>query len=348
MINGLVSVVLPIYNVEKYLERCMNSVINQTYKNIEIIMVDDGSTDSSGKLCDEWKEKDDRIRVIHKSNEGLGLARNTGIENANGEFICFFDSDDYIDTDTIEILYETAKKYDSQIVTFGFRTVNSEGQVVSENIPNIEKTLFQGNEIIENFLPELISFDPNTGISSGLWMSAWASMYSMKLIADNDWKFVSERIMISEDVYSLLILYKNVSKVSVVKRSFYYYCENDTSSLTRVFRPDRYEKQKIFLKGCLDICDKMGYSNEIRSRLYYQFIGNSLGAMKRIAISDAPTNKRYKQISKIVKDDVMQDVVSNLNLKNESFGRKLLFESIKRKLSVCTYLLVYAQAKKTL
>ncbi len=348
MVNGLVSIVLPIYNVEKYLDRCMQSIINQTYSNIEIIMVDDGSTDSSGKLCEKWKEKDSRISVIHKNNEGLGLARNTGIENANGEYICFFDSDDYIDLDTIECLYNAAKNDDSEVVTFGFKTVNCDGNIIRENVPTIEKTVFSNQEVIDGFLPELISFDPHTGISSGLWMSAWASMYSMKVIKDNGWKFVSERIMISEDVYSLLILYKSVSKVTVIKRAFYYYCENDTTSLTRVFRPDRYEKQKTFLKGCLDICDKLKYSNEIKSRLRYQFMGNSLGAMKRIVISDASFGNRYAQISKIVNDDMMQEVVSGLDLKNESGMRKVLFNCMKSKLSLFVYLMLYVQAKRTL
>lgn len=348
MKKGLVSIVLPIYNVEKYLNRCMESVVNQTYSNIEIIMVDDGSTDSSGKICEEWKMQDNRIRVVHKNNEGLGLARNTGIENAEGEYVCFFDSDDYIEFDTVEKLYSAAKANNSDIVTFGFRTINSDGKMVNETVPSIEKTTFEGEEIIEFFLPEMISFNPHTGISSGLWMSAWASMYSMELIKKYNWKFVSERIMISEDVYSLLILYKHVSRVTVVRRAFYYYCENDTSSLTRVFRADRYQKQKTFLKGCLAVCDDLNYSEEIRMRLCYQFIGNSLGAMKRIAISEAPLNKRYDQISTIVNDDIMQNVISKLELRNESKIRKLLFSSIKNKLSIVTFILVLLQAKRTL
>ena len=206
MIKGLISIVLPIYNVEKYLNRCMNSVVNQTYPNLEIIMVDDGSTDSSGILCEQWKEKDDRIVVVHKKNEGLGLARNTGIEYARGEYIFFFDSDDYIELNTVESLYCAAKENHSDIVTFGFRTMDSDGKIVSETVPSIEKNYFTGSEILDVFLPEMISFNPHTGVSSGLWMSAWASMYSMELIKKNAWKFVSERIMISEDVYSLLDL----------------------------------------------------------------------------------------------------------------------------------------------
>ena len=89
MEKGLITIVLPIYNVEKYLDRCMHSIVNQTFSNLEILMIDDGSTDSSGVLCDKWAKEDSRVRVIHKKNAGLGMARNTGIDNSRGEYICF-------------------------------------------------------------------------------------------------------------------------------------------------------------------------------------------------------------------------------------------------------------------
>lgn len=101
----LISVIIPIYNVEKYVKRCLDSVLNQTYCHLEVILVDDGSTDSSGKICDEYKKMDTRIRVIHKSNEGVSSARNLGIEVANGEYIAFIDSDDAMEKDCIEYLY---------------------------------------------------------------------------------------------------------------------------------------------------------------------------------------------------------------------------------------------------
>ena len=94
MLNKKVTVVLPIYNVEKYLDRSVKSIVEQTYTNLEIILVDDGSPDMCPQMCDEWARKDKRIKVIHKKNAGLGMARNTGIDNASGDYICFFDSDD--------------------------------------------------------------------------------------------------------------------------------------------------------------------------------------------------------------------------------------------------------------
>ena len=113
--QDLISIVVPIYNVEKYLEKCINSIIIQTYKNIEIILVNDGSTDSSGKICDIYLKIDKRIKVVHKKNGGLSDARNVGIENAKGKYIAFIDSDDFLDSDFIEILYNLIIEYNADV-----------------------------------------------------------------------------------------------------------------------------------------------------------------------------------------------------------------------------------------
>ena len=114
--NSLISVIVPIYNVEKYLDRCVESIINQTYKNLEIILVDDGSPDNCTQMCDDYAKKDSRIRVVHKENGGLSDARNAGMEVATGEYVSFIDSDDYISLDFYETLFQTMIDNDSDIV----------------------------------------------------------------------------------------------------------------------------------------------------------------------------------------------------------------------------------------
>ncbi len=124
--SGLISVIIPVYNVEKYLSECTNSVLAQTYENYEIILVDDGSTDSSGKICDEYAEKKDKITVIHKANGGLSDARNTGLTLSKGEYIYFLDSDDYIIPEAFEELIESIKKDDSDFVFFDAKSFEDE------------------------------------------------------------------------------------------------------------------------------------------------------------------------------------------------------------------------------
>ena len=111
----LISVIVPVYNVEKYLKKCVNSITSQTYENLEILLVDDGSTDLSGQICNEFEKNDARIKVIHKKNGGLSDARNAGLDRAKGQYYAFIDSDDYIQDNTIEIMLNAVKKNKSEI-----------------------------------------------------------------------------------------------------------------------------------------------------------------------------------------------------------------------------------------
>ena len=138
--EDLISIVIPVYKVEKYLEKCVESVINQTYKNLEILLVNDGSPDNCPKICDEYAQKDNRIKVIHKENGGLSDARNAGIDVATGKYITFIDSDDYISNDYVEYMYNLAQKHNAQIATCEFEIVYLEDELKndSEYIEDIE------------------------------------------------------------------------------------------------------------------------------------------------------------------------------------------------------------------
>lgn len=152
--NSLISVIVPIYNAEQYLEKCIDSIINQTYTNFEIILVNDGSTDNSGSICDEYAKKDSRIRVIHKENGGLSSARNVGLDNANGEYVSFVDSDDWIEQDMLETLYNSCEENNAEISCGGRYDVYPKSTIVglcpknSECISRIEmiKKLFASVE----------------------------------------------------------------------------------------------------------------------------------------------------------------------------------------------------------
>lgn len=158
--HDLISVVVPVYNVQNYLVNCIKSILNQTYKNIEIILVDDGSTDDSGSICDSYAKIDNRVKVIHKTNGGLSDARNVGIKNANGMYITFVDSDDYIDKNYIESLYILITKYDSDIACSNMKKTDSlNDKIINKNekiniynsIDAIKEILYQRN--IDNSAP---------------------------------------------------------------------------------------------------------------------------------------------------------------------------------------------------
>lgn len=133
-----ISVIIPVYNIEKFIERCVNSIINQTYKNLEIILVDDGSTDNSGKICDEFAKKDSRIIVIHKSNKGLSDTRNIGIEKATGDYLSFIDGDDWIEKDTYEQFLLNNKEINADLIVFGMSIDYEDGTTKIKYLPQKE------------------------------------------------------------------------------------------------------------------------------------------------------------------------------------------------------------------
>ena len=141
-----ISVIVPVYNVEQYLSRCMNSIINQSYSDIEIILIDDGSTDSSGQICDDYARSDNRIKVIHKKNGGLSDARNVGLDVACGEFIAFVDSDDFIHKDMFNILLNKMNKYECDIVESGFIKVYENQKINEEEFINDKESIYNREE----------------------------------------------------------------------------------------------------------------------------------------------------------------------------------------------------------
>lgn len=339
MIKGLVSVVVPIYNVEKYLERCVSSIAAQTYTNLEIILVDDGSPDNCPQLCEQWVCRDSRIKVIHKENAGLGMARNTGIENATGEYICFFDSDDYVDRNTIEQCYQVAKESDADMVCFGMRYVNAEGKVTGERIPAPPKQLFSGDEVRKVFLPALVAPDPKTGENFNISMSACCKMFSMKTIEKRGWRFVSERQIISEDFYSLLGLYRDVETVAVLPQAFYSYCQNG-SSLTHTYRPDRYRQVRHFYHETVKLCRELDYPEEVARRFRGPYLSFVISALKQEVMADRSVAEQRESVKKIIDDQTLQDVLFDIRKEPQDLTKKILFFAMRYKLySVCFGLL---------
>lgn len=145
-----ISVIVPVYNQEKFIKRCVNSLKKQTYHNIEIILVDDGSVDASPRICDELACNDDRIKVIHKINGGLSSARNTGLRNATGDYIAFLDSDDWVERDTYRYAMELIRKYKVEIVKFGYSYIYDENEIIVS--PKEKITLFMGKDVIQNYM----------------------------------------------------------------------------------------------------------------------------------------------------------------------------------------------------
>ena len=209
MKNPLVSVIVPVYNVENYLRRCLDSIVCQTYKNLEIILIDDGSTDKSGKICDEYAKKDKRIKVIHKENEGVAIARNDGISKTTGKYIAFIDSDDYVDTNYINFLISIAITNDTDIVQCDSKLFMDNKEKQNVDIKKIYDTkIISGLDGAKCMLYQSL-------VNSSLWGKI------IKKSLFNKLKFPEKKT--HEDLYGMYFLLVKAKKVAVTQIPMYFY-----------------------------------------------------------------------------------------------------------------------------
>lgn len=226
--NELVSVIIPVYKVEKYLNRCIESVVKQTYENLEIILVDDGSPDRCPQMCEEWKQKDSRIKVIHKKNGGLSDARNVGLESMTGRYVTFIDSDDYVHPQFIECLYSSIYNYDADIVACEYQEVNADAVVKEMEVIDCKKIqLKQLNEI--------------THVTIAI--NVWNKMYKKELF--DIIRFPVGKIHEDVGIWWELMFY--AKKIIAIPQKLYFYCENPDSIMRKEYGMKHMDLVDVFL-----------------------------------------------------------------------------------------------------
>ena len=217
--QGKISIIVPVYKVEDELDRCVQSLVNQTYKNIEIILVDDGSPDRCPKLCDQYALEDNRIYVVHKKNGGLSDARNAGLERATGEYILYVDSDDYIDVDACERFMSATDVQDVDIVVGNAIMEKSDGCEMMVHTATPTGTIYGAKEFIIR------------AISSYQWYApAWLNMYRREYLLDNNLFF--KKGIYFEDVQMLPRVFLPAKKIACMEGTFYHYIIRDNSIMT--------------------------------------------------------------------------------------------------------------------
>lgn len=228
--SPLISVIIPIYNVEKYLDRCIMSIVNQTYNNLEIILVDDGSPDNCPQMCDDWAKRDNRIQVIHKINGGLAAARNSGMELANGDYIAFLDSDDYLDLETYETMLLDLRENEADIISWG---------MVRESENGYKEEWGHGEfQILTQLDAQRI-----LGIANGLLpVHSSNKLYSKAAIGN---KKFDESLRFAEDIMFNFEVLKNIQKMLVHNVNFYHYTNNTSSISYKKFDYARFDEHKV-------------------------------------------------------------------------------------------------------
>ena len=333
-----VSIIVPIYNVEKYLDRCMQSLLNQTLKDIEIIMVDDGSPDRCPQMCDEYAKNDSRIKVVHKKNGGLGYARNSGLDVATGEYVAFIDSDDYTSTEAYETLYDEAKRGDFDIVYAGYMGFKSSGATFTDFVMDKE---LRGNDVIK-FLGNML-YHVDKGFES-VCMSMWNGIYRRDLINAHHVRFHSEREYLSEDILFHTELIPYCKSIRCIPKVFYHYCYNDTS-LTRKFKLSKIRSNEALFNKVFEILKQNGLS-QLNGRASHLFLTYTRGIiLKEIILSDLKISDKKKYCDEVYNYKLWSSAIPLLRKMPMPLYERVIAEVIAHKYFFLNWLIYMAVYK---
>lgn len=335
-----VSVIIPVYNVEKYLPRCLESVMNQTYAELEIICVNDGSPDNSSAILEEYAKKDGRIKVINQQNKGLSGARNTGIEAATGDYIVFLDSDDWMDEDAVEAAVSKAENADT--VMWGYVREFAE--------KSIEKKIFEGDRSFDESetralhrrLAGLTGAELSNPENTDALVTAWGKLYTADIIKKNNLQFVDTKIIGTEDLLFNMYYFGFAKKCFFIDKPFNHYRKDNETSLTRSYKPklfsqwsELYSRIRIYLNE-----NSLGedFHKALDNRICLSMIGLGLNEL----CNKASHSQRMRNLKSILSSEQYKSAFENLEFGYFPIHWKLFFVFCKRRNAFFVYLLLNA------
>lgn len=290
----LVSVIVPVYKVERYLRKCLDSVCNQTYQNIEIILVDDGSPDSCGEICESYKETDSRIKVIHKENAGLGMARNSGIKIACGDYVMFVDSDDWIDEDMIEKLVTSIEMSNADMAICSFKKCISDNKIIEIKKEDKVRSYDDSESIFKNVLCPILGNGASRGKTDEREMCVWTNLYKMSLINKDNISFVSEREYLTEDFFFNVPYILACKKIVRIPDCLYNYRYNE-QSLSNAYRENKIDLLYIMTVCAIKFFEERNLTEHIGWRLQRAFVKRLRHCLMIVMEAKIPFSEKRKK-----------------------------------------------------
>lgn len=288
--SPLVSVIIPVYNVEAYLKRCLDSVVNQTYKNLQIILVDDGSLDNCGVICDQYAAKDNRITVIHQENGGLSAARNTGIELIRGDYTTFVDSDDWIHLNMIKVMVEVALEKDVDVVTCNHLPIWNDDVTEQIDDKNNKVTITQ----IDDYLKRYFRVSEEK-----ILYYAWGKLYKSTLIVHNMYPVG----LTHEDILGTFRAIKGVQKVAEIDCAYYYYYQSKNSITHTRFSERNFDYFPVF-DILISECE-----GEYKNFAKYNKLLYAYSVLLRMAREGVARSDQYRSWKKFLLNEVRGDSI---------------------------------------
>ncbi len=315
----MISVIIPVYNTEKYIDACIESVINQTYQDIEIVIVDDGSTDNSGAKCDEWAMCDSRIKVFHKSNEGLMSAWKYGVDRSTGEYIGFVDSDDWIDPDMYETLLKHIEAEQAEMVLCGLIAEYESGRPSRREILLLRKSVYGRADIVKDIYPMAICSGQAT--ARGISPSRVSKLYRRQLIVDV-MQDCPDNVSIGEDLLSTTSAIMRCSRLCVVHDFHPYHYRINDASMMQAYCDTKYEKIENLYRALMAINEKSDcvFTDQIATD-YINLMCETID--QEILLSKHSCDKIKEDIKREAASEVFRDSLKKLDRKKLKSKEKL-------------------------
>jgi glycosyltransferase involved in cell wall biosynthesis len=318
--NPFFSIILPIYNVEAYLDRCIKSIVGQEFKDYEIILVDDGSTDSCPQLCDEYQGVE-KFKVVHKVNGGLSSARNAGLEVAEGKYVFFLDSDDYITDTSLQTLYDNLKDNPVDVIKFNY-AMQPEGREVHSIL---KPGLYKGDAIRNEILPMALNS------TNSFTLNAWSHIYSMDFLQRTGMLFTSEREVGSEDYMFNFEMLLRIDSLLHIDNVLYNYDYRE-GSLTKRYRNKLIVQYQKLYQLMSALADKYQVNDKIRNALHRFYLWNCFYVVmgNENVITDTHSEAdRVKNLKVVLNQPEYKDVLKKVSLGQESGTRKVYLSVLK-------------------
>lgn len=331
----LLSIIVPVYNTEAYLTRCVDSLLQQKYQNIEILLIDDGSADASPAICDRYAQTHANVRVLHKINEGLGEARNSGLELVTGDYVTFLDSDDYIHEDMYVTMLKHICEEGAEAAFCDFSFVRRDGRIEQR-----ECTISPGKYPARDILLEMLGSRPEARYDFGFDMSVCKGIFDMSIIRRQGLRFPSERSVLCEDIFFNLEFLRHAGHVVYLAQGWYFYCEN-AGSLTHRYIPERLRKEKELFCLLQETAQDVLTDHEVL-RLHRLFLGRIRSAITQYVIyKDRYTfPERIQNIRMISNDDLVRQIIQHYPIRKNPLKLRIFNSLLKWKFCIGMYFII--------
>ncbi len=342
-----ISIIVPAYNVEKYISKCLDSIVEQTYKNIEIIVINDGSRDGTLNILKEYKEKDNRVIIIDKQNAGVSQARNDGLKKATGNYILFVDGDDWINKKTCEVTFNKIIETNADIVMFSYVREYDNKSINKSQLE--DNQIFEGQLLKEKVYRRLVGPYTKEELAHPEKLSSfspiWGKLYKAELFQGHIFRDIKEIGSSGEDTYLNIEIMPKVKSLAYIKEYFYHYRKNNASSITKSVDLTIHKKGILHYQELKNLIQRQNVDNTFYEALDNFFAINIISESITIISQNGDSKVKKEAFKNIFNDDIYISCVKKLNTSSMPIHWKVYFYTIKHKMLFMFYFLAKCMYK---